>query len=197
MPQPLWKVSEIFYSIQGEGKHTGMPAVFLRLAGCSMGCAWCDTKYAFTGGKEMNNLEVLVALSHYPCKTVVVTGGEPTEQDLPALVSVLKSAGHIVHIETNGANDCDVSKADFVCVSPKKYVSENMLKKADAIKIVVNEKTDLEDLKKYYNYENEKTTVYLQPESNKEENITLCVKLVKEHPSARLSVQLHKLINIK
>ena len=197
MPQPLWKVSEIFYSIQGEGKHTGMPAVFLRLAGCSMGCAWCDTKYALAGGKEMNNLEVLVELSKYPCKTVVVTGGEPTEQDLPALVSVLKSAGHIVHIETNGANDCDVSKADFVCVSPKKYVSENMLKKADVIKLVVNEKTDLEDLKKYYNYENEKTTVYLQPESNKEENITLCVKLVKEHPSARLSVQLHKLINIK
>ena len=197
MPQPLWKVSEIFYSIQGEGRHTGMPAVFLRLAGCSMGCAWCDTKYAFSGGKEMNNLEVLVELSKYPCKTVVITGGEPTEQDLPALIHVLKSAGHVVHIETNGANDCDVSQADFVCVSPKKYVSENMLKKADIIKLVVNETTDLEDLKKYYNYENEKTTVYLQPESNKQENINLCVKLVKEHPSARLSVQLHKLINIK
>ena len=197
MPQPLWKVSEIFYSIQGEGKHTGMPAVFLRLAGCSMGCEWCDTKYALTAGEEMNNLEVLVELSKYPCKTVVVTGGEPTEQDLPTLINVLKSAGHVVHIETNGANDCDVSKADFVCVSPKKYVSENMLKKADVIKLVVNEKTDLEDLKKYYNYENEKTTVYLQPESNKEENIALCVKMVKEHPSARLSVQLHKLINIK
>ena len=197
MPQPLWKVSEIFYSIQGEGRQTGMPAVFLRLSGCTMGGEWCDTKYAFTDGKEMNNLEVLVELSKYPCKTVVVTGGEPTEQDLPALISVLKSAGHVVHIETNGAHDCDVSGADFVCVSPKKYVSENMLKKADVIKLVVNEKTDLEDLKKYYNYENEKTTVYLQPESNKEENINLCVKLVKEHPSARLSVQLHKLINIK
>ncbi len=197
MPQPLWKVSEIFYSIQGEGRHAGMPAVFLRLAGCSMKCEWCDTKYAFAGGKEMNNLEVLVALSHYPCKTVVITGGEPAEQDLPALISMLKSAGHVVHLETNGAHDCDVSGADFVCVSPKKYVSENMLKKADIIKLVVNEKTDLEDLKKYYNYENEKTTIYLQPESNKEENINLCVKLAKEHPSARLSVQLHKLINIK
>ena len=197
MPQPLWKVSEIFYSIQGEGRHTGMPAVFLRLAGCSMGCEWCDTKYAFSGGQEMNNLQVLVELAKFPCKTVVVTGGEPAEQDLPALIALLKSAGHIVHIETNGAHDTDISRADFVCVSPKKYVSENMLKKADVIKLVVNEKTDLEDLKKYYNYENEKTTVYLQPESNKEENIALCVKLVKEHPSARLSVQLHKLINIK
>lgn len=197
MPQPLWKVNEIFYSIQGEGRHSGMPAVFLRLAGCSMGCAWCDTKYAFSGGKEMNNLQVLVELAKFPCKTVVITGGEPAEQDLPALIALLKSAGHIVHIETNGAHDCDVSRADFVCVSPKKYVSENMLKKADVIKLVVNEQTDLEDLQKYYNYENEKTTVYLQPESNKEENINLCVKLVKEHPSARLSVQLHKLIHIK
>ena len=197
MPQPSWKVSEVFYSLQGEGPHTGMPAVFLRLAGCTMGCEWCDTKYAFQGGEEKNGLEILVALSEYPCKTVVVTGGEPTEQDLPALVQVLKSAGYTVHIETNGARDCNLEQADFVCVSPKKYVSQAMLKRADAIKIVINEQTDLEDLKKYYNYENEHTRIYLQPESNRQENIDLCVKLLKNHPSARLSVQLHKLINVR
>ncbi|MBO4675870.1 MAG: 7-carboxy-7-deazaguanine synthase QueE [Elusimicrobiaceae bacterium] len=196
--QPLsWKVSEIFYSIQGEGKYTGMPAVFLRLAGCTMGCDFCDTKYAFSGGKEMNSLQILVALAEFPCKTVVITGGEPAEQDLPSLINALKSAGHTVHIETNGAKDCDVSKADFVCVSPKKYVAKEMLAKADIIKLVVTPQTDLEDLQKYYLYENEKTQIYLQPEGNKQENIDLCVKLVKQHPSARLSVQLHKLINIK
>lgn len=196
--QPLsWKVSEIFYSIQGEGKHTGMPAVFLRLAGCTMGCDFCDTKYAFSGGKEMNSLQILVALAEFPCKTVVITGGEPAEQDLPSLINALKSAGHTVHIETNGAKDCDVSKADFVCVSPKKYVAKEMLAKADIIKLVVTPQTDLEDLQKYYLYENEKTQIYLQPEGNKQENIDLCVKLVKQHPNARLSVQLHKLINIK
>lgn len=196
--QPLsWKVNEIFYSIQGEGKHTGMPAVFLRLSGCTMGCDFCDTKYAFSGGKEMNSLQILVALAEFPCKTVVITGGEPAEQDLPALISALKSAGHIVHVETNGAKDCDVSKADFVCVSPKKYVAKEMLTKADIIKLVVTPQTDLEDLQKYYLYENEKTQIYLQPEGNKQENIDLCVKLIKRHPSARLSVQLHKLINIK
>ena len=97
-----------------------MPAVFLRLAGCTMGCDFCDTKYAFAPGQQMNSLQILVELAKYPCKTVVITGGEPTEQDLPALINILKSAGHIVHIETNGAHDCDVSKADFVCVSPKK-----------------------------------------------------------------------------
>ena len=197
MPPLSWSVNEIFYSVQGEGRHTGMPAVFLRLSGCTMGCDFCDTKYAFAPGTEMNGLQILVELAKYPSKTVVVTGGEPAEQDLPALINVLKSAGHVVHIETNGAHDCDVSRADFVCVSPKKYVSPEMLKKADIIKLVVSQTTDLTDLKKYYNYENEKTTIYLQPESNKQENIDLCVKLVKEHPSARLSVQLHKLIHVR
>lgn len=197
MLQPSWKVNEIFYSIQGEGRHTGMPAVFLRLAGCSMGCSFCDTKYAFQTGEEMNSLQVLVAVAEYPCKTVVITGGEPTEQDLPALISALKSAGYCIHLETNGAHDCDVSRADFVCVSPKKYVSQEMLKKADVIKVVVGQETDLTDLEKYYNYENDKTQIYLQPESNLQENIDLCVKLLKKHPAARLSLQTHKLINIR
>lgn len=197
MPQPSWKVNEIFYSIQGEGRHTGMPAVFLRLAGCTMGCSFCDTKYAFQTGEEMNSLQVLVALAEYPCKTVVITGGEPAEQDLPSLITALKSAGYCVHLETNGAHDCDVSRADFVCVSPKKYVSQEMLKKADVIKIVVGQETDLADLEKYYNYENDKTQIYLQPESNLQENIALCVKLLKKHPAARLSLQTHKLINIR
>lgn len=197
MQQPSWKVNEIFYSIQGEGRHAGMPAVFLRLSGCTMGCDFCDTKYAFSGGQEMNSLQVLVGLSAYPCKTVVITGGEPSEQDLPALISTLKLAGYTVHLETNGAHDCDVSKADFICVSPKKHVSEAMLKKAHIIKLVVSTQTDLKEIEKYYAYENDQTQLYLQPESNKQENIDLCVKLVKNHPSARLSVQLHKLIHIK
>ena len=196
-PPLSWNVNEIFYSIQGEGRHSGMPAVFLRLAGCTMGCEFCDTKYAFAPGTAMNSLQILVELAKYPSKIVVVTGGEPTEQDLPALINVLKSAGHTVHIETNGAHDCDVSKADFVCVSPKKTVSKEMLQKADAIKLLIGPQTDLQEVEKYYIYENEETTLYLQPLDNLKENIALCVKLVKQHPTARLSVQLHKLIHVK
>lgn len=197
MPQPSWKVNEVFYSIQGEGKHTGMPAVFIRLAGCSMNCPFCDTKYAFQTGEEWDANRLLDELKKYPCKTVVVTGGEPTEQDAPALFDVLKNAGYEIHLETNGAHDTDVSRADFVCVSPKKYVSPQMLKKADVIKIVVGQDTDLEDLKNYYAYENAKTQIYLQPESNKQENINLCVKLLKNHPTARLSLQTHKMANFR
>lgn len=197
MPQPSWKVSEIFYSIQGEGRHTGMPAVFVRLSGCSMNCPFCDTKYAFGNGTEMDANTLPAELKKYPAKAVIITGGEPAEQDLPALIALLKAHGYAVHLETNGAHDCDVSQADFVCVSPKKYVSPEMLKKADIIKIVVGKETDLTDLEKYYAYENAKTQIYLQPESNKQENIDLCVKLLKNHPSARLSLQTHKLINIR
>lgn len=197
MPQPSWKVSEIFYSIQGEGRHTGMPAVFVRLSGCSMNCPFCDTKYAFGNGTEMDENTLPAELKKYPAKAVIITGGEPAEQDLPALIALLKAHGYAVHLETNGAHDCDVSQADFVCVSPKKYVSPEMLKKADIIKIVVGQETDLTDLEKYYAYENAKTQIYLQPESNKQENIDLCVKLLKNHPSARLSLQTHKLINIR
>lgn len=197
MPQPSWKVSEVFYSIQGEGKHTGMPAIFVRLAGCTMNCPFCDTKYAFQTGEEWNEARLTGELKKYPCKTVIVTGGEPTEQNAPALFAALKNAGYAIHLETNGSIDTDVSRVDFVCVSPKKYVSAEMLKKADVIKIVVGQDTDLTDLKKYYAYENDKTQIYLQPESNKQENINLCVKLLKEHPSARLSLQTHKMANFR
>lgn len=197
MPQPSWKVNEIFYSIQGEGRHTGMPAIFVRLAGCSMNCPFCDTKYAARKGQDTDAKTLLKELSAWPAKAVIVTGGEPSEQDLPALIAVLKDAGYQVHLETNGSIDTDVSRADFICVSPKRYVSPEMLKKADVIKIVVGQETDLEDLQKYYAYENAKTQIYLQPESNKQENIDLCVKLLKNHPSARLSLQVHKLANIR
>ena len=197
MPLPSWKVNEVFYSIQGEGKHTGMPAVFIRLAGCSMNCPFCDTKYAFQTGEEWDETRLISELKKYPCKTVVVTGGEPTEQDAPALFAALKNAGYTTHLETNGYKDTDVSRVDFVCVSPKKYVSPEMLKKADVIKIVIGQDTNLEDVQRYYAYENAKTQIYLQPESNKQENIDLCVKLLKEHPSARLSLQTHKMANFR
>lgn len=197
MPLPSWKVNEVFYSIQGEGKHTGMPAVFIRLAGCRMNCPFCDTKYAFQTGEAWDEARLTRELKKYPCNTVIVTGGEPTEQNAPALFAALKNAGYEIHLETNGSIDTDVSLVDFVCVSPKKYVSAEMLKKADVIKIVVGQDTDLADLQKYYAYENDKTQIYLQPESNKQENIDLCVKLLKEHPSARLSLQMHKMANIR
>ena len=197
MQPPYLKVNEIFYSIQGEGPHSGMPAVFVRLAGCSMGCDFCDTKYAFANGQEMPLEAIIAQMEQYPCRNTVITGGEPTEQDFAPLARALKQQGWTVHMESNGAQNCDVSDIDFLVVSPKKYVSQEMLTKAHAIKIVVGPQTDLEDLKNYFQYANAHTTVCLQPESNLKENIDLCVKIIKQNPFLRLSLQTHKMANIK
>ncbi|MBR2865441.1 MAG: 7-carboxy-7-deazaguanine synthase QueE [Elusimicrobiaceae bacterium] len=197
MPQPSLKVNEIFYSIQGEGPHTGMPAVFLRLAGCSMGCAFCDTRYAFSDGQLMPLTDIVQAMEKYPCRNAVITGGEPTEQDFAPLAALLKQRGWCLHMESNGAHDADVSNIDFLVISPKKYVSRQMLQKAHAIKIVIGQETDLQDLQNYFQYANERTAVCLQPQSNLQENIDLCVKLIKQNPFLRLSLQTHKMANIK
>lgn len=197
MPRPSLKINEIFYSIQGEGRHTGMPAVFVRLSGCTMGCPWCDTRYAQSEYTPMTPPQILAEVQKSPCKNVILTGGEPTEQEIGPLLKVLKDAGYAIHLETNGYDDTDVSLVDFVTVSPKRFVSPEMLKKADVIKIVVGRNTDLEDLQKYFAYQNAKTQIYLQPESNKQENIDLCVKIIKQNPFLRLSLQTHKMAHIR
>ena len=195
-PQSL-KINEIFYSIQGEGKHTGMPAVFVRLSGCSMRCPWCDTQYAHTQFTLLTPQEILQQVQPFGCKNVILTGGEPTEQNILPLLQTLKAAGYTIHIETNGYKDTDVSLIDFVTVSPKRCVSPQMLAKADVIKLVVGQDTDLNDLQKYFAYQNAKTQIYLQPQSNLQENIDLCVKIIKQNPFLRLSLQTHKMANIR
>ena len=195
--QDTLKVNEIFYSLQGEGPYTGIAAVFLRLAGCSMNCPFCDTRYAFAQGREQSYQDIIKELEQYPCRNVIITGGEPTEQNFAPLARLLKRRGWTVHMESNGAQDADVSDIDFLVISPKKHVSKNMLSKANAIKIVVGQDTDLEELKTYFPYASTGAAVCLQPQSNKQENIDLCVKLIKQNPFLRLSLQMHKLANIK
>ena len=100
------KISEIFYSLQGEASRAGLPTVFVRLTGCPLRCAWCDTEYAFTGGEDMPLSAILEAVAAYGVKPVCVTGGEPLAQRncLP-LLSALCDAGHDVSLETSGAID--------------------------------------------------------------------------------------------
>ncbi len=97
------KISEIFYSVQGESVSLGLPAVFVRLSGCSLKCSFCDTKYSWDEGKEMKIKEVLSEIEKYPCKRVVITGGEPLEQkdEVSFLVYFLKDE-YFVEVETNG-----------------------------------------------------------------------------------------------
>src|SRR5262245_3681029 len=100
------RVSETFFSIQGEGPTAGMPAVFIRLQGCSIGCSWCDTKYAWPedGGRETTLEELVSVAEAYPCRRVVITGGEPLESSLLVpLTSALAARGFEIEVETSGA----------------------------------------------------------------------------------------------
>ena len=97
------RVTEIFFSIQGESSHVGKPCVFVRLTGCSLRCVWCDTKYAFAGGKEMSLEAVLASVEEHPTRLVEITGGEPLEQDeaYPLMESLL-ARNYTVMLETGG-----------------------------------------------------------------------------------------------
>jgi len=98
------KVSEIFYSIEGEGIEIGRPQIFIRLAMCNLRCAWCDTKYSWNNGKEMTVSEIINEIAKYPCKSVSITGGEPLLQreELFELIQWLKKLGYWIQINTNG-----------------------------------------------------------------------------------------------
>lgn len=96
------QVSEIFYSIQGEGASCGRATAFVRLGGCSLGCQWCDSKYTWRGGTPWEITAIVEAVTAFPARRVVITGGEPFEQDIAALLQVLRQAGWTIEIETAG-----------------------------------------------------------------------------------------------
>lgn len=97
------RITEIFFSIQGESTHVGKPCVFVRLTGCSLRCGYCDTKYSYSGGQEMSLEDVLQTVASYPAKLVEVTGGEPLEhEEVYPLMSALLGSGYTVMLETGG-----------------------------------------------------------------------------------------------
>lgn len=116
------RITEIFYSLQGEGFLAGVPSVFVRLAGCPLRCQWCDTKYAWdeTAGAEYSISETVRAVQQWPCKFVVITGGEPMiKPDLPKLVNQLRDLGRHITIETAGIAFIQDLSCDLMSVSPK------------------------------------------------------------------------------
>jgi len=116
------KVSEIFYSLQGEGFLAGVPSIFVRVAGCPLRCRWCDTKYAWdeTAGQDYSVEKIVQAVQKWPCKFVVITGGDPMiNPDLPQLVQELKESGKHITIETSGIAFIQDLACDLMSISPK------------------------------------------------------------------------------
>lgn len=179
------KINEIFYSLQGEGFHAGTPAVFVRFSGCNLKCPFCDTLHE--DGAWMTDEEIRTEIAKYPAKLIVLTGGEPSLWIDKAFVEILHQCGKRVAIETNGTNPLP-ENIDWVTCSPKQNASLSV-KKIDELKVVYVG----QHIKEYE--EIAATHHFLQPCSG--QNIQEVVELVKQNPIWRLSLQTHKLIDIR
>jgi organic radical activating enzyme len=193
-------VMEHFYTLQGEGFHQGKAAYFIRLAGCDVGCVWCDVKESWDASKHpLKPISYLAdEVKQTPARIVVITGGEPLMHDLTLLTSVLQESGFQTHIETSGAYPLS-GNWNWICLSPKKFKSPlpEMVDKADELKVVIYHKSDFQWAEKYATVVNPYCKLYLQPEWDKAAEITpQIIDYIKAHPKWQLSLQIHKYINV-
>jgi len=204
------KINEIFYSIQGEGKLTGYPTIFIRLTGCNLRCKYCDTKYAYYDGIEMQIKEILSKIENYPCKNVCVTGGEPLlQKETPTLIKKLLDRNYKVCLETNGSIDI----SDIVKIEPKdavvisldikcpssgmqdKMYFENVkyLGEKDQLKFIISDRDDYEYAKSIIYKLKPKCEIFMQPVWGWKP-FKLTRWILDDGLNARLSLQLHKII---
>lgn len=199
------KVNEIFYSIEGEGIRTGALATFVRFTGCNLRCSYCDTKYAFSEGKELSMDEIIAEVENIGCRNVTVTGGEPLLQGID-LIRELCMRGYEVNVETCGALPIeDVQFQNSIVTMDYKTPSSGMenkmllsnipkLRKQDVLKFVCA-REDFDAVKRVYEEFCPACPVYISPVFGKCEPIEL-VELAKEigMPNVHVQVQLHKII---
>jgi organic radical activating enzyme len=201
---PTLKITEIFPSIQGEGLRLGEPTLFLRLAECNLKCDFCDTKYAWHGGKEMTVVQTLTKVKKihrtFPTKWVCITGGEPLLQDIRGLVQNLRAEDFQIQVETNGTIYRRLN-VNWYTISPKPpdyFYQPAFKKKANEVKIVVIKGLDLDVLKKLRQDFPEKTPILLQPQSNNQNSSKHALRLLKQAleegmKNIRLTAQIHKI----
>jgi organic radical activating enzyme len=191
---------EEFFSLQGEGFHTGKAAYFIRLGGCDVGCSWCDSRFSWNSDiHPMINADTIIEnVMKSGTDSVVVTGGEPLMWNLDYLCRGLKEKNISTFIETSGAYSMS-GKWDWVCLSPKKNMPplpENC-KSADELKVIIQDRSDFHWAEKYSSQVNETCRLFLQPEwSRFEKIIPEIVEYVKLHPEWRISLQIHKYMHI-
>ncbi len=202
-------VNEIFYSIQGESTHSGRPCVFIRLTGCNLRCTYCDTRYAYEDGMQMEIMEILEHLAAYKCSLVEITGGEPLLQhDTPALINRLLENGYEVMMETNGS--FDISRVDGRCIKivdikcPSSGESDKndllnlkRLNSNDQVKFVIGCREDYvyaKEIMASIPPEFPKKHVLFSPVSDKMSPALLAGWMLADQLDVRLHLQLHKII---
>ena len=191
---------EEFYTIQGEGFHTGKAAYFIRLGGCDVGCVWCDVKESWDADAHprLSIEDIVAAARQHPGRLAVVTGGEPLMHDCTALTDQLYRAGFATHIETSGAWAL-TGEWDWICLSPKKFKAPlpGILPLANELKVVIFNKTDFEWAEEYAAQMSPGCRLFLQPEWSKSAIVTpLIIDYIKDHPKWEFSLQLHKYIHV-
>ncbi len=191
---------EQFYTIQGEGFHTGRPAYFVRIGGCDVGCHWCDVKESWDASiHPLTHVDEIVrSASDQPSGTVVITGGEPLTYNLGPLTDRMRAAGLSVHIETSGAHPLS-GKFDWICLSPKKNMppKDEFYPMADELKVIVHNRHDFEWAEQHAARVKDGCRLYLQPEWSKAQGMTsLIVDYVMQNPKWNISLQSHKYMGI-
>jgi len=202
------RITEIFYSLQGESNTVGLPTVFIRLTGCPLRCVYCDTAYAFTGGKKMSLADIIAEVERYGCKYITVTGGEPLAQ--PAcleLMTLLLDKGHKVSLETSGALDVsavdprvikvmDIKTPSSGEVDKNRYTNIDHLVAQDQIKFVIGSDKDYDWSKAIlteYDLIN-RCEILFSPVMGQQNPTELAEKILSDKLPVRFQIQLHKLL---
>lgn len=193
-------VIEEFYSLQGEGYNTGKPAYFIRVGGCDICCAWCDSKVSWNMNEDTLTDISNVIENTLKCgaKAIVVTGGEPLLYNLDSLCNELKKYGIITFLETSGSYPLS-GKWDWICLSPKKQNPpiEEVVLKANELKVVIFDESDFEWAETCASMVSRECKLFLQPEWSKyKQNIGTIVEYIKRNIKWRISLQSHKFMRI-
>ena len=190
---------EAFYTIQGEGYHTGKAAYFIRVGGCDVGCHWCDVKESWNADLHPPTLvETIVENAKKHSDTIVITGGEPLMWSMDYLTNLLQKNNMKTHIETSGAYSFS-AKWDWFCLSPKKtkLPLDEVYKEANELKMIIHNKSDFDFAEQQAAKVSQKCELFLQPEWSKKEKMTTeIVDYVMKNPKWKISLQTHKYLNI-
>jgi organic radical activating enzyme len=193
-------VMEHFYTLQGEGFHAGRAAYFIRLAGCDVGCVWCDVKESWDIRQDqyMTIAQIMDALSQTSTDFVVITGGEPTMHDLTQLTNALQTAGYEIALETAGVNALK-GHIDWYCFSPKKFKQpiEEAYLKANELKVVIAHPSDFEWAETHASKVGPNCKLYLQTEWEKQDRfLPQIIDYIKRNKKWKISLQSHKYMQI-
>lgn len=203
------RISEIFYSLQGESSTIGLPTLFVRLTGCPLRCVWCDTEYAFTGGEYIEMPDLIERIEAYQPRNICITGGEPLAQLSPCLelMTTLCDKGYPVSIETSGSIDVsnidsrvskvmDLKAPDSGEMSKNLYANIAHLDKTDEVKFVLMSRKDYDWAKMQIDQYQlaEKTNVIFSPCYGEINERELADWIIQDNLPVRFQIQLHKIL---